>query len=524
MAMHEIIFGCPECGSQLTVESEDGDMQGPCPVCQAWVTAPTDGSGAEVVDQPALRSGEPEALPHMPPPTSGRFPKLIGREVQVELDFDAAEKDVDMSVPASSPAAASTRKTAPPEVWIPDDDSSPLWWLRPWVWGVAAVSIALTCLIVDSLKIDKPVESTALVESRAPAVVPKPVPVPEPVQESPRAPVFVKRNTPPPRAVIEAVLAKPNGPTVPIPDPVVTVPDPVVTVPDPVVTIPDPVVTVPDPVVVVSEPAVLVPDPVVLIPDLAAADSDPVVSIPDPVHAAPALAPVLEPEPLVEVPSDESLKGLDAAALLDRFLSAETLHQRLPMILSRASRHELQKTCLAESLPPRATVDLVFRETHHAGSVEDSFFAVRFRRQSEQLAECTVLVRRVGDGVPKVMVDSFLDSYGGRLEAFAAKPSEGVGEFEVMVMAMASCRDRQVPAYEQKMTLRLMEKDQGKGIANAYFPKGSSIASLLEDGTFRLSYGSPTPCRVVLRWNRKEKPRQPYLEAVEIKAFGWGSE
>lgn len=74
------------------------------------------------------------------------------------------------------------------------------------------------------------------------------------------------------------------------------------------------------------------------------------------------------------------------------------------------------------------------------------------------------------------------------------------------------------------MTLSLQVRDHGGEVARAYFGKKSAIAAVLEDGSFRMSYGQALPCRVLLRWNADENPRQPYLEAVEIRAFEWSGE
>jgi hypothetical protein len=72
------------------------------------------------------------------------------------------------------------------------------------------------------------------------------------------------------------------------------------------------------------------------------------------------------------------------------------------------------------------------------------------------------------------------------------------------------------------MTLKLTERDHEGEVARAFFAKDGAIANLLKDGSFRLSYGNPTACRVKLRWNRDEKPGEPWLEALGITRFNWG--
>ena len=62
----------------------------------------------------------------------------------------------------------------------------------------------------------------------------------------------------------------------------------------------------------------------------------------------------------------------------------------------------------------------------------------------------TILVRIRGSAKPKVVVDPFLDSYGGRLADYAKSPTDKAEFFQVIVWPLASCYDERVPNHDKK--------------------------------------------------------------------------
>jgi hypothetical protein len=227
--------------------------------------------------------------------------------------------------------------------------------------------------------------------------------------------------------------------------------------------------------------------------------------------------PKITPEEVLK----EQLLELKPEELLERFLKASSLEERRLMILSASTPEELAISCLAKPLPQVTKMQLDFRENKPDGGGMDCYFNVDFEGKSGELGPQWMVVRTRPDQGSKVLVDPFLDGFGGRLASYAMEVRPEPQIFQVMVVASAGCKDLSVPLYQDKLTLKLLDEDQGSPIAKAYCSKNSSIAHLLEDGTFRLSYGNPTVCRVLLRWNQTESAESPYLEAVEIKGFGW---
>jgi len=259
----------------------------------------------------------------------------------------------------------------------------------------------------------------------------------------------------------------------------------------------------------------IAPDP---IPTVRPAPTpQPIPTLPVP---TPELPSIMAPPPEIPEGMEPVNPGKAAMEVLEKFLSAKTLAERLPLIETQTPEAELAKSCLAGPLP-EATYLNDARETNAVEQVTDSYYTVDFSNVKPEVALQTILVRGRGSSEPKIVVDPFLDSYGGRLAAYAKTPTEKTGIFQVIVSAVASCNDENVPNREKKLTLKLLPRDNAKEIARAYFGRQSKIGTMLEDGTYSLSYGKAKACTVVLRWNMEDRPETPYLEATELRSLDW---
>jgi hypothetical protein len=195
----------------------------------------------------------------------------------------------------------------------------------------------------------------------------------------------------------------------------------------------------------------------------------------------------------------------------------------LPIIETRNIGVELASSCLASPLPAVRKMVPELRETNPVERVVDCYFTIEFEAADRPSQAQTILVRTRGTNPPLVVVDPFLDTYGGRLAAYAATPTDKSGVFQVVVYAVASCTDPSIPNREKKLTLKLLSSDNTQEIARAYFGRQSKISEMLEDGNYSLNYGNAKACTVMLRWNTEDNPDQPYLEAIAIKSLDWNS-
>jgi len=222
--------------------------------------------------------------------------------------------------------------------------------------------------------------------------------------------------------------------------------------------------------------------------------------------------------------ADETQKimpGIVALEALGKFLTAKTLSERLPYIETKIPLAELENTLLAGELPAYRSILIDTQEANAVEMVLDIYYNVDFEGEDGKINPQTLLMRTRGSGQPKLVVEPFLDLFGGRLAEFASKPSSRAGTFQVIVSALATCTNEEVPNRDKKLTLKLLSRDNTREIAQAYFGRQSKIGMLLEDGSFSLSYGKAKACTVTLRWNTEEDPAKPYLEAIDLPRLDW---
>ncbi|MGJ8643166.1 MAG: hypothetical protein ACSHX9_07140 [Luteolibacter sp.] len=212
--------------------------------------------------------------------------------------------------------------------------------------------------------------------------------------------------------------------------------------------------------------------------------------------------------------------GIAALELLEKFLAMSTLEERMPHLESKLSDAELAASVLNKPLPELLKITVDIRETNPIEQLIDYYYHVDFSDESGGVNPQTMLVRTRGGGAPVVVVDPFLDLFGGRFATYAKSPTLEAGIFQVIISAGAFCYD-DVPGADKKFTLKILSREDTKEIAKAYFGKRSNIGEILRDDSSGLAYGQAKACTVFMRWNTEEDPQNPFLEALDLKALNW---
>lgn len=253
-------------------------------------------------------------------------------------------------------------------------------------------------------------------------------------------------------------------------------------------------------------------------------------SLPEPKPLSPpTTTPTPQPTPqTIVTPSISQSKESETATsimttneVLKKFLTAQTLEERLNFMETQTPQDELSSSCLAKALPATSKISINAQETHSDRKVIDSYYSVDFLEADQNVNSQNILVRKRDNKNPKVVADPFLDSFGGRLKSYAQSPLDKTGIFQVTVTPVPSCDAKDIPNPEDKITLKLLAGDNAKEITRAYFGKQSEIGKLLDNGRSGLSYGKAEACTVVLKWNTQDKASQPYLEALAVKTLDW---
>lgn len=212
--------------------------------------------------------------------------------------------------------------------------------------------------------------------------------------------------------------------------------------------------------------------------------------------------------------------GIAALRVLEDFLAMKNLADRLPHLESKRSQSELEASVLNAPLPEVRGVEVDVRDGNSVEQLVDYYFHVDFVGENGGINTQTMLVRTQGESAPKMVVDPFLDLFGGRFAEYASTPRKAAGTFQVIISAGAFCYD-DVPAPEKKFTLKILSRENSREIAKAYFGRRSKIGMMLQDEGSGLGYGQAKPCTVFIRWNLDEDPERPFLEALDITSLDW---
>jgi hypothetical protein len=248
----------------------------------------------------------------------------------------------------------------------------------------------------------------------------------------------------------------------------------------------------------------------------------PHVSIPELPSAEEKMAgidtPLLEEKVVLQQePIDQAAASLQ---VLEKFLSMKNFEERSALIESSLSQTELETSILDKSLPQVVSIEIDVCERRSSEQIVDTYYRVDFTEEGKIGNLQTMLVRSRGASEPKVIVDPFLDLYGGKLASYAANPTSEVGVFQAIISAGAYCSEK-IPNSKNKHTLMLFAREDAQEIATAYFDKQSKIAAVLQDELSGLAYGQAKACKILLRWNQESSTEKPFLEAIDFEALHW---
>jgi hypothetical protein len=240
-----------------------------------------------------------------------------------------------------------------------------------------------------------------------------------------------------------------------------------------------------------------------------------------PSEPAPAEAATVDAKQDLRVPPEGmNVQALvqEAGLILTQFLQAKSLEERLPMIETETPQAELKDSVLSLKLPLGGKFQMTETIFNKLEGFTDVLFEVPFNAGADKKMEI-LMVRTRGSQLPKVVVDAFLDGYGGRLRNFISSPEEGEHQFRTLMSVFDFCSSSVIPSAENKKTVKILATRGGGDIAKAYFGKFSPLGKKLE--RLGMKYGRTTAVTLTLRWNRQEDPARPFLELIDVKSLNW---
>ncbi len=205
-----------------------------------------------------------------------------------------------------------------------------------------------------------------------------------------------------------------------------------------------------------------------------------------------------------------------SADVLGGFLAARNLEERLPLLESGTPRGELDRSVLAGPLQATGTFESLEVRFDKVIGTNEVLFRCGFKGGGERPDSSLILVRTRGGQEPKVVVDPFLDTFGGRFAAFAASPREEVGKFRIVATIFEFCADETIPAHDLKCTMKISGAPGSRDLAKAYFGKSSPLREKLD--RLGLRYGQGVGATVSLRWNMEGRP---HIEVIDVDSLDW---
>lgn len=489
-----ITFHCPSCGMKLQVPEQMAGVTGPCPQCAASIIAPP--------------AAAPPAAPVSPPPPSPQ-PQPAGQRPEPQVQPQVPQQVPQQPAPAAPAPLQKTAVNAPAGESSAPAVDAPLVnkvhrshaprrsrWMRvvfPLAFLAMAAVLVLVVLqaagFVDLLKSGK--------QNAAPPAAGGPEPGPA---EAPVEPNGTEAATPPapaapspaaPDAAPDAVPAAPVAPPKPAAKPETAPP------------------AAPDATAPAAPPAGEFPD----------------LSPPPPgelTSKPPAPAAAKNPPKAGSLVKKARFK---ANEVLDQFLAAGTLEERLPLMTkSSLTREQLEASCLAGPLKPLKSNYFSEMVPRLEDDMRQYLYYVAFEdkeEERERLRMVVQLVERPGVHPPRVHADAFIEHYEKWLEAYAKKPSKKITTFHCIAEARTAELVKNLPEEIKKQMIRLVISSHpgGKPAFDAFLNKNSPLMERIgARGDF--PYVEPRFCVLSFRWNT-ENPKLPYIELVDIVTMGW---
>ena len=220
-------------------------------------------------------------------------------------------------------------------------------------------------------------------------------------------------------------------------------------------------------------------------------------------------------------PEPEPFDPANPSSVLEKFLEAKTLEERLPFITkSKRSDGELAESCLAKPFPEVINRRSVHYMENRSDRHKEHFFEVFFQMDpAERAVPILVQLNDWGDGEIRVHPDAFIDLFDDRLGAYGEHPVKESATFHVVADAYKHCFDEIIPDWDKKSFLKLRTHPRMAPRLIAYFNRRSELAKEISQPD-ALPWGESGICTVTVRWNT-DLPDRPFVELVKMEGFTW---
>ncbi len=219
------------------------------------------------------------------------------------------------------------------------------------------------------------------------------------------------------------------------------------------------------------------------------------------------------------------LVGYLARENLDVFLSAQTLNERLPLILQEErSQKTLKSSSLAKPFLPIKSIRLLETLSGSEDNMVLHRYMLKFEDSSQprqRLNMIALLIERIGTHPPLIQATAFLEHYDKALSQYARQATSDAATFHCIAEASTSDLTNELPNQIANSMVRLSIKNHPYYPAkfNAYLSKESPLMAQIGSGK---SFPYTTSKYAVLSFSWNTSSSTPYIELIDIvSSNGW---
>lgn len=249
-------------------------------------------------------------------------------------------------------------------------------------------------------------------------------------------------------------------------------------------------------------------------------------------HTVPPMIPSgLEEQEIAESEFEDNIRKhrlfvQNASLVLDRFLKAQTLEERRPLLTkSYRSEKQLLASCLNKPIPEKLYAHAESMSQHSKFQTHEAYFTVSLpsdetnSTQTFRLISIRLVSQSEG-GSPRVQSDAFIDIYDKVPSSFANNLEAPTLTLRTMIEISSHNFEDHIPNQGKKgtITFKSSRARVDQSLLKAHIGRNTEIFKKLKT---HLPPGMSGPVTLTIRWNKTEDPTMPFVEVIHLNGLGW---
>lgn len=226
--------------------------------------------------------------------------------------------------------------------------------------------------------------------------------------------------------------------------------------------------------------------------------------------------------PLPSEIEDEPSESVQVQRALQSFFLAKNLEERAPYLSTTAlTMPGIEESIFAKRIPEPIFIRFIDIFRDEKENRTDFYFTVGWdgSRNSPEKPITIELHRWHENEMPRVHAAAFQEAYSEALKRYSLTPQESPAQFHVLGKCVAKCFS-DIPNASELATLKMAPFPGTYLTTNAFFRKEGELLDQIKGSMRGAAMEQEIPMTVTIAWSpESQKPR--YLELVRIDSFDW---